>query len=161
MKSHRRCQGRWLSACKNLFHCLIAAFHQHLVSLFHSELATAQVTMLLQLIRISKMWSDQKENLKRNHLPQKSADAVARNGAPISIPSYIHLISQDVFLSLINMPLRKSFIMHYSCCSRLQTAKDSRHHRVQWWLHWWHMLPISASNLKAYTANDDLAMKPS
>lgn len=144
MKSHRRCQGHCLNACKMLFHRLIAAFHQHLASLFPTELATAQVTAstwLLQLIRISKLWSDQKQSLKRNHVPQKSADAVARNGALISSPSYILQISEDVFLSLINTPLPKRFVMHYSCCSCLQTARESRHHRVQWWLRWWHMLP--------------------
>lgn len=129
MKSHRRCQGRWLSACKNLFPCLITAFHQHLVPLFHSELATAQVTMLLQLIRISKMWSDQKENLKRNHLPQKSADAVARDGAPISSPPYIHLISQDVFLSLINMPFTEEF--HHALLMLLPSADSQRQQAPQ------------------------------
>lgn len=123
--SHRRCQGHCLNACKMLFHRLIAAFHQHLASLFPSELATVQVTAstwLLQLIRISKMWSDQKQSLKRNHVPPKSADAVARNGAPISNPSYILLISEDVFLSLINAPLQKRFVMHYSCCTQPERA---------------------------------------
>lgn len=92
-------------------------------------------TRLPWLIRISKMRYEIRSGtvLKkgttflRNQLMQVS-EMTPQSPAP----RYILLISEDAFLSLINTPLQKCYIMHYSCCPRLQTARDRhRHHRVQ------------------------------
>lgn len=90
-------------------------------------------THLLWLIRISKIRYEIRSEtvLKkgttflRNQLMQVS-EMTPQSPAP----RYMPLISEDV-LSLLNTPLQTCYIMHYSCCPRLQIARDSRHRRAQ------------------------------
>lgn len=159
-KIDTHCQAYWLDACKIWFHRLIAVFHQHFSFSFLNLQVTVRVRMstrLPRLIRISKMRYEIRSGtvLKkgttflRNQLMQVS-EMTPQSPAP----RYILLISEDAFLSLINTPLQTCYIMHYSCCPRMQTARDSRHHRVQWWLHF----PISVSGFVEIL---DLTVKPS
>lgn len=74
-------------------------------------------TGLLQLIRISKIRSDQKRNLKRSCVPLESAGSVVRDDAPIHPPDIRGCLLVTDKCALTDM-LRQALLM-------LQTAQGS------------------------------------